>query len=328
MGGITLVLLLLLGPVFPAKGGQSGLAPDEINLKGYWKFQIGDQAQWASADFSDAGWPQIKVPSRWEDAGYEGYDGIAWYRTSVVIPREMSDRTLVLRMGYIDDADEVYLNGRLIGKSGTFPPRHITAFNALRNYQVPANLVRFGEQNVIAVRVYDSHLEGGIVSGDVKIFSDRSVPSFDVMLTGEWMFNKGFQYDPSGHETIFVPGAWESQGYEGYNGYAVYTRKLKISPGLARQRLVLMAGRIDDVDRLYINGQFIGETGDYDARYPETRYREIRNYFIPPGVLKSDSENIIELRIRDTGGEGGVTEGPVGIITQDKFRQYWKNRGR
>jgi sialate O-acetylesterase len=99
---------------------------------------------------------------------------------------------------------------------------------------------------------------------------------------------------------------------------------VKVTALLANQRLVLVAGRIDDVDELYINGRFAGQTGEFKAHHPETRYRELRNYVIPPGLFKAGEENVIEIRVRDTGVDGGIIEGPIGIITQEKFRQYWK----
>jgi sialate O-acetylesterase len=322
------VLILLLGGVLPVVAAGPVLVPEEISLKGLWKFKIGDQEQWALSGYDDSDWAQIKVPARWEDAGYQGYDGFAWYRTWVVVPQEMKDQPLVLHLGYVDDTDEVFFNGRKIGQSGTFPPHYTTAYNALRVYQIPKELLNSGGKNLIAVRVYDAQLEGGIVAGDTKIFVDRTIPPFDINLSGEWLFNKGTRYEPTGAVKIYVPGAWENQGFYDYDGYAVYTRKVKVPVALAAQRLVLVAGRIDDVDQLVINGRLAGETGDYYARYPVTMYREQRNYFILPELLKGGEENMIEIRVRDTGGEGGIVEGPVGIITQDKFRQYWKSRSK
>jgi len=321
-----LVFVLLLGTILPATGTDIAPVPEEISLKGYWKFRIGDQEQWASPGYDDSDWAQIRVPARWEDAGYQGYDGFAWYRTTVIVPEELKNQALVLQLGYIDDADEVFINGKKIGQSGTFPPHHITAYNALRAYQIPNELLNFEGKNLIAVRVYDSQLEGGIVSGDIKIFSDGNIPPFEINLTGEWMFNQGRRYEPGKTVSIHVPGAWENQGFYNYDGYAVYTRKVKVSAALASQMLVLVAGLIDDVDQLFINGQFVGQTGDYNSPNPQTMYRELRNYFIPPGLFKAGVENIIEIRVRDTGGEGGIIEGPVGIIGQDQFRQFWKSK--
>lgn len=324
----VLMILLMTGILLRTFGGEKEVVPHEISLKGYWKFRIGDNEEWSSVQYNDADWAKIRVPARWEDAGYQGYDGFAWYRTSVVIPADWKNYALVLRLGYIDDADEVFLNGRKIGKSGGFPPDHVTAYNALRNYQIPGDILNYGGSNLIAVRVYDSQLEGGIVSGEVKIFSDESIPPFDINLSGEWLFNKGKEYDPSTAVSIYAPGAWENQGFYNYDGYAVYTRKVKIPASLADQQLVLMAGVIDDVDQLVINGRLVGQTGDYNSRYPETRYQELRNYIIPKGLLKAGVENLIEIRVLDTGVDGGIISGPLGIINMDQFRKYWKSRRR
>ncbi|MEL7587997.1 MAG: beta galactosidase jelly roll domain-containing protein [Prolixibacteraceae bacterium] len=320
------LLFLLLAVFAPIAVTANGFVPEEISLKGFWKFRIGDDEKWSASGYDDADWAQIRVPARWEDVGYEGYDGIAWYRTAVTIPPALKNHALVLRLGYIDDADEVFVNGVKIGQSGTFPPDHVTAYNALRSYQIPNELLNFGGKNIIAVRVYDSHLEGGIKSGDVKIFVDTSIPPFDINLSGEWMFNKGRSYEAGNTVSIHVPGAWENQGLFNYDGFAVYSRKVKVPAALANQRLVLIAGIIDDVDQLVINGQVVGQTGEFGSHRPQTMYRELRNYFIPPGVFKAGVENLIEIRIQDTGGEGGIVKGPVGIITQERFRQYWRTR--
>ena len=80
---------------------------------------------------------------------------------------------LYLMMGRIDDADEVYLNGKEIGKSGKFPPDYVTAYDRTRKYIIPAGYLKEDGENVIAVKVYDSYLEGGIVDGPTGIYIDE-----------------------------------------------------------------------------------------------------------------------------------------------------------
>jgi len=53
-----------------------------INLHGKWKFSIGDKSLWGDRYFNDSKWEDIFVPSKWEDEGFNGYNGYAWYRTS------------------------------------------------------------------------------------------------------------------------------------------------------------------------------------------------------------------------------------------------------
>ena len=40
--------------------------------------------------------------------------------------------------------------------------------------------------------------------------------------------------------------------------------------------------------------------------------------------LKKNQKNVIAVRVLDTGGAGGIYEGPVGIITQTKYIEYWR----
>ena len=145
-----------------------------LDLEGAWKFEIGDNLAWAHPDFNDQAWEEIEVPGSWENEGFPGYDGYAWYRTQFIIPAEETGNDLYLRLGYIDDVDEVFLNGRLVGSSGGFPPQYQTAYNIFRNYLIPAVLLSFGTENVLAVRVFDEHLEGGIVKGPVGFYKSRN----------------------------------------------------------------------------------------------------------------------------------------------------------
>ncbi|HKJ43523.1 MAG TPA: beta galactosidase jelly roll domain-containing protein, partial [Sunxiuqinia sp.] len=158
---MILTAVVLIGTTMLA----SAFEPDIRDLRGLWKFRIGDHLEWASPQYDDSDWGDIRVPARWENEGFRGYDGFAWYRTSIVLPASMEQKSIVLELGYIDDADEVYFNGVKIGQTGSFPPNFSTAYTALRKYQVPNDLVHYGQKNLISVRVYDAMLDGGIVSG-------------------------------------------------------------------------------------------------------------------------------------------------------------------
>ena len=307
---------------------ESSLAwyQDRVNLKGEWMFRVGDRMEWATNEYDDSDWDRIRVPSHWEDQGFHGYDGYAWYRIRVVIPESYEGKEVVLNMGYIDDVDEVYINGTKIGQTGSFPPHYYTAYNAKRQYRLSSDVIRLGEENLIAVRVYDAGVGGGLISGDFSIETKGEKVRFDIDLTGEWMFNRGRRIEESEAKPILVPGLWENQGFYKYDGYAVYFKKVFISEELASEKLVLMAGRIDDNDQFYLNGEFIAGTGAYYPRTGATSYQEFRNYFIPSGRIIPGQENLIEIRVYDKSGGGGIEEGPVGIVTQEKFRNYWNSK--
>ncbi len=122
------------------------------SLEGEWKFSIGDEEKWASIDFNDNDWEEIKVPSAWENEGFHGYNGYAWYRKKFRVPSELKSTGFYLNLGYVDDVDQTFVNGHLIGVSGGFPPEFVTAYSAERKYFVPKEILKDGE-NLIAVRV-------------------------------------------------------------------------------------------------------------------------------------------------------------------------------
>src|SRR5690349_5553085 len=108
-----------------------------ISLQGKWKFSIGDKSSWSNPAADDSGWEEIYVPSKWEDEGFNGYNGYAWYRTSFDASQlGQMVQGVNLFLGYIDDVDEVFVNGKRVGGSGSFPPRYHTSYDAFRNYYI------------------------------------------------------------------------------------------------------------------------------------------------------------------------------------------------
>ena len=93
-----------------------------VNITDKWKFSTGDNPEWSKTDFDDKGWKMIGTGLNWESQGYEGYDGYAWYRVHVFIHASLKKTSylgdsLRIRLGRIDDCDEVYLNGTMIGSN-------------------------------------------------------------------------------------------------------------------------------------------------------------------------------------------------------------------
>jgi sialate O-acetylesterase len=276
------------------------------------------------------------VPSPWEDQGFNGYNGFAFYRKKINISSSYKGRMLYLNMGYIDDVDEVYLNGHKIGSTGSFPPNYNTAYNAERVYYIPEENINFDGSNLIAVKVYDSYNEGGIVSGEIGLYGGKTSVNLDVNLQTSWKFQPGddmrrkeADYDDSGWSEIFVPAKWEDQGYRDYDGYAWYRKSFVYKGGSDNEKMVIIMGKIDDIDQVYINGTLVGSTGQFAGRSGDDvstgqEYNAFRGYYIPDGLLKKNQKNIIAVRVLDTGGVGGIYEGPVGIITQTKYIDYWR----
>jgi len=306
------------------------------DLKGQWKFSIGDDMKWVqmTSDYYD--WDAIKVPSAWENEGYHGYDGFAWYRKRVYIPGKFLSRHLELVLGRIDDADEVYFNGRLIGKTGSFPPNYSTAYNVFREYNLPNTIVKYDDWNLIAVRVYDAELSGGMLEGAFSLYATNNILFPTMSLESEWKFKPGdksewkeINFDDSKWNSIMVPGKWEELGYPNHDGYSWYRKKFVPLNSLKGNKLVLMLGKIDDYDEVFLNGVKIGGTGQINnprVSMNDQAYLQSRGYFVPDGLLKFEAENVIAVRVFDGFKDGGIYEGPVGFTTQQRYIQFWRQQ--
>lgn len=316
-----LVLIIIL--LFSAPGFSQ-----EVNLNGNWRFHIGDKTFWASPDFDDSVWESIYAPSPWEEEGFNRYDGFAWYRKKFDGRKLNKDVTYYLGLGFIDDSDEVYLNGQLIGFSGHMPPKFETAFNKERKYPIPNDVLNFEGENTIAIRIYDVVHGGGIIDGDLGIYrADHS--KFLIDLQGVWSFGTSWFGNPIKEENdwgkIIVPGAWEFQGFPKYDGFAWYRRTFTIPTGISTDGLVLLLGKIDDFDMVYLNGQLIGSTNDHRPYGSSGSYSRNRVYKIPSKLLKSKGSNKLEILVEDMGNIGGIYEGPVGITSRSNYERYFRD---
>ncbi|MBD3290708.1 glycoside hydrolase [candidate division KSB1 bacterium] len=337
--------LLLLIPVLMIMFASSDLPALErgmkriVNLNGRWKFEIGDNPRWADPKFDDNSWEEIYVPSSWEDEGFPGYDGFAWYRTSFELDRIEENKTYYLYLGTIDDVDETYFNGHYLGSSGVFPPDFVTAAAIFRRYVIPEEYFNPKGKNEIAVRVYDGLGLGGIKRGSAGIYMYDPKIELDINLSGIWKFKPGDDLswkndiDDSDWDKIIVPGYWESQGYPDLAGFAWYRKKITIDRKHKNEHLILLFDKIDDMDQTYVNGQLVGHTGNIPDNPNEivtntTDAAELRAYYLPKELLKFDGENQIAVRVFDGPEHGGIKEAPVGIMTRDKYLEWKKRRER
>ncbi len=333
-GKIYALLTLALFSVSAADEGKTVL-----DLRGKWKFEVGDGMNRAASTFNDSKWAEIFVPCAWEDDGYPGYDGYAWYRKHFRVPAAAGATALTLRLGCVDDVSEIYLNGTLIGAYGGFPPDVITAYNTEIVIGIPPHTLNTSGDNVIAVRVYDDQLGGGIVQGTVGLYasSDYLVP--EVSFAGVWKFKTGDSekwldpsLDDSKWRTLFAPALWETQGYPEYDGMAWYRLHVRIPAELADKPLVMLLGKIDDFDETYVNGILIGRTGsmriDPRRNMPRDEYQRLRAYTVPAGVLRPGQDNVVAVRVYDGRIGGGIYEGPLGITTRDRYAEWSKTQSR
>lgn len=132
-----------------------GLGVGSVELGGAWQFHRGDDLRWAAPDFNDSGWKTISADSPWGSQGYPGYTGFAWYRRRVrmegATPGKISYALLVPP---VDDAYELYWDGKKIGASGVLPPHPRWYYTTpISTFSLPA-----ATEGTLAIRVWKSPL--------------------------------------------------------------------------------------------------------------------------------------------------------------------------
>lgn len=142
---------------------------------------IGLQQQWEQSDFAWQGWPTMSIPRTWESGGLPNTDGVVWFKRSFVFPASFGQDSVTVHLGRIEDEDQTYINGHLVGSTPRDPGR-------LRTYRVPVSLLVAGE-NVITVRVTDYAYVGGLVGGGqpMRIYAE----GWEASLVGNWHYQLG-----------------------------------------------------------------------------------------------------------------------------------------
>ncbi|MFB6342148.1 putative Ig domain-containing protein [Saccharicrinis sp. FJH62] len=138
-----------------------------------WKFKTGNHQTWQNPDFDDSEWSAIDVNKSWDVQGYQSYDGMGCYRSTIVIPSILgkikNSEGLWFYLGAIDDRDSVFLNGKLIGSQSDWRNE--------RKYFVDKNdtLIKWDQLNTIVVKVLDTGGGGGMYKGKPSIFPSSPV---------------------------------------------------------------------------------------------------------------------------------------------------------
>ncbi|MDE6338133.1 MAG: putative Ig domain-containing protein [Muribaculaceae bacterium] len=154
-------------------------------------FNEGDSQEWKTPSFDDSSWKTLEVTRLWDDQGVAPDTRFGWYRFHIDMPSSMlqsSDlqEVVAFDLGMVDDCDEAYFNGKLIGKTGLMPGEmgDITnTFDIPRNYTVSAKDVNWDGENVLAVRCYSGGAPGGMFGGPVKVTVPGLVEAADISFS-------------------------------------------------------------------------------------------------------------------------------------------------
>ena len=155
------------------------------------RFQVGDDPAWKAPSFDDSAWQVLSLEKDWYVQGVRNAENYAWYRIRLTIPSSLKGgvtELVLLDLGPVDDTDETWLNGRLVGKTGSNPedPDGFSSqWSTPRRYVVDPKLVRWDRENVIAVRVYNGGEPGGFFERPVRVGKPALSDLVALSLRGE-----------------------------------------------------------------------------------------------------------------------------------------------
>ena len=172
-----------------ARDPQTRPAGDESLERKWWgMFDAagGVPGAWRSEGFDDSAWKTAALPANFAD-DLASFDGVVCYRRTVKVAAEALSNpkaTITLSLGPIDDRDEAYVNGTLVG--ATYDDNK---WSESRVYQVPAGLLHPGD-NTIAIAVLDTAGPGGVF-GEASQMTLAVGNAKPILLAGDWKYHPG-----------------------------------------------------------------------------------------------------------------------------------------
>ena len=140
---------------------------------------------WHTAGFADTAWPQMPVPSRWQDHGHPG-SGVVWFRRTVTIPAAWIGRDLELHLGAIDKHDETWVEGQRVG--GLSWADGPSTWCQPRIYRVAGANVT-GTSVTVAVRARSHVFHGGMTGPEHEMrLHPLGETAAAVPLAGDWRY--------------------------------------------------------------------------------------------------------------------------------------------
>ena len=148
----------------------------------WWRARSGDapgSEPWHTAP--DDSWRPVPAFSAWENwagVGLEDFNGMVWFRTTVMLSDAQAARGATLLLGGIEDVDQAFVNGRPIGN--TSEP------GVARQYRLPAGTLRAGDNHVV-VNVVDTYGTGGMTGPEDVVGLSFDDGTF-VPLGSGWLY--------------------------------------------------------------------------------------------------------------------------------------------
>ncbi|MBN2158778.1 MAG: helix-turn-helix domain-containing protein [Spirochaetes bacterium] len=163
----VIVIALLVLTACHSGTPDDGAGSLSLNLSGTWKIIEANDDAPADLRYDDSGAGEVSIPGSWDRVLDKTEDLVStvWIRKKIVIGERLRDRLLVLSLGPVALADETYVNGVFIGGTGNIPAPdrpldYDFEFYKNRVYQFSPSMVRFGGENVIAIKIFSHYING------------------------------------------------------------------------------------------------------------------------------------------------------------------------
>ena len=284
-----------------------------------WRFLAVDSdkpQERAALSLDDSGWDRLSFPNKIWSERFSEREGRGWYRCRFEVSDKFKGLDLVIDLGPVDDVDVTYLNGSEIGRTGRTSEEQKaweSAWNVPRRYRAPASLVRWGSENVLAVRVYSRSGMGGILRE----------PAIGLALparSATWNVRRGADVSPlsgphGGTQSVDEPvGHWLKPQIDAAPCWQEHVLEFSFAASIPEAPVILDLGYVPGPDETSLNGQRIGSTGlsakggvralleeggpalrtscSTDGAAPRAR----RTYLVPPGLLRRGQTNTLLVR--------------------------------
>ena len=137
-------------------------------------------------------WSLQLVPNAWRSLPKDmlaPIGGFSWYRALVLVPSNWNNDRLSLFVEALDDARATSINGKLVGVTGTFPPRFRSGLGERGRYQIDPAIIQFGEYNAITIRVYQSDSRPNFSVAPPVLLNETKMKA--IRLEGAWQYRPG-----------------------------------------------------------------------------------------------------------------------------------------
>lgn len=143
-----------------------GLELDTIETRTYltdgWRIKHGDDPVFALPRYDDSSWERISLPASAVPLSSEA-DRVTWLRFTFTVDRSLEGQAVGIFLNKLPDAAELYVNGSLVGTSGTMPEHGYYGIDTIPSaFLIPQAVISYGGENTIALRIYSERRTGDL----------------------------------------------------------------------------------------------------------------------------------------------------------------------